>query len=169
VYESLIALRHHTVHRLRVNVQALRQWISDASTLVAALGDSTGAARFAPLGKYLTTLFHRMEADKREAEDRLLAKVKDLAAKRTELDRVEQEAMNEYHEEHKRLSARALANFDEFHASIHVDHGLRVSIGDSSSTELAHDNSEETSPTEPLKVEKPSSSELVSSIVGETL
>jgi hypothetical protein len=121
LYESLIALRHHTVHRARVNIQALRRWISDASISAAVLGDSTAAARFAPLGKYLTTQLHRVEADKREAEDRLLATVKDLAAKRAELDRVEQEAMNKYHEEHKQFSARILAELDEFHASIHVD------------------------------------------------
>jgi hypothetical protein len=192
VYEYLIALRHHTVHRARVNIQVLRRWVSDATIFAALLGDSSAVAQFAPLAKYLETQHHRIEADKKKAEDRLSAKVKDLAAKRTELNRVEQEAMDEYHEEHKQFSVRALADLDEFHASIHVDHGLRVDIGDFSSTEPVHEDSVETSSTEPVNmgdslpsepkggdfgetsstepvnVENPSSSELVSSIVAET-
>jgi hypothetical protein len=139
----MIALRHHAVHRRRVNIQALQRWASDASIFAALLGDSTAAAQFAPLAKYLETQHHRIDADKKKAEDRLLATVKDLAAKRAEPDRVEQEAMNKYNEEHKQFSARALADLDECHASIHVNHSLAVDIGDTLSREAVRNNSEE--------------------------
>jgi hypothetical protein len=103
LYESMIALRHHAVHRTRVNIQALRQWTSDASIFAATLGDSTAAAKYAPLDEYLEVQYRRIEADRREAEDRLLATVKDLAKKRAELDRVEREAMRRFEEEHKTI------------------------------------------------------------------
>jgi hypothetical protein len=60
---ELIALRHHAVHRRRVNIQALQRWASDASIFAALLGDSTAAAQFEPLAKYLETQHHRIDAD----------------------------------------------------------------------------------------------------------
>jgi hypothetical protein len=151
LYESMIALRHHAVHRTRVNIQALRQWTSDASIFAATLGDSTAAAKYAPLDEYLEVQYRRIEADRREAEDRLLATVKDLAKKRAELDRVEREAMRRFEEEHKQSSERVLVDLDRvIDASDPLDHGLKVSFQETSPTEPSSDILEETVLSEPV-------------------
>jgi hypothetical protein len=151
LYESMIALRHHAVHRTRVNIQALRQWTSDASIFAATLGDSTAAAKYAPLNGYLEVQYRRIEADRREAEDRLLATVKDLAKKRAELDRVERETMRRFEEEHKQSSERVLVDLDRvIDASDPLDHGVKVGFQEKSPTEPSSDILEETLLSEPV-------------------
>jgi hypothetical protein len=164
LYESMIALRHHAVHRTRVNIQALRQWTSDASIFAATLGDSTAAAKYAPLDRYLEVQHHKIEADRRKAEDRLLATVKDLAEKRAELDRVEREAMRRFEQEHKQSSERVLVDLDRaIDASVPVDHELQVGFQEPLSTGSSCHILEETSLSEPVSsiLEETSSTEPV--------
>jgi hypothetical protein len=135
------------------------------------LGDSTAAAKYAPLNEYLEVQYRRIEADRREAEDRLLATVKDLAGKRAELDRVEREAMRRFEEEHKRSSERALVDLDRaIDASVPLDHDLKFSFQETSPREPSSDILEETLLSDPVLsiLKQTSSTESVSGNSEET-
>jgi len=152
LHNSLILLRNSAVHRKRSSVLNLRRWTHDAYTLAILAGDSKAAAQFENLGRYLEVEQQRMYADKKEAEERLLATVKKLAAKRAELDRLEQEAMDRFIEEHERIRARDSADLNKaIDATLSLDYGLGSGCEKTSSIEP-------TSPDEPVPATEPASS-----------
>jgi hypothetical protein len=145
LYHSLIMLRHAAVHRKMANVKAVRRWVSDAFGLAVTLGNSRTATQYQILGSYLEAEQNRIETHRKEAEERLLATVKELAAKRAELDRLEREAMNRFREEHKQSSIYGSANLSKIiDASVPLNSGPGVDFEETSSTEPT------TSPVEPI-------------------
>jgi len=93
-----------------------------------------------------------MYADKKEAEERLLATVKKLAAKRAELDRLEQEAMDRFSEEHEQIRARDSADLNRaIDATLALDYGLGSGCEKTSSIEP-------TLPNESVPATEPASS-----------
>ncbi|KEQ69946.1 hypothetical protein M436DRAFT_21951, partial [Aureobasidium namibiae CBS 147.97] len=113
LHHSLILLRNVAVHRKRSSIPSLRRWTHDAYTLAILAGDSKAAAQFENLGRYLEVEQQKMYADRKEAEERLLATVKELAIKRADLDRLEQEAMDRFSEEHEQVHARDSADLNK--------------------------------------------------------
>ena len=151
LHQSLVLLRNVAVHRKRSSVPSLRRWTHDAYTLATMAGDSKAAAQFETLGRYLEVEQRRLYADRKEAEKRLLVTVKELAAKRAELDRLEQEAMNRFSEEHKEIHARNSADLSKaIDATLSLDSGLEFGCGKTSWTEP-------TSPIEPVSATEPAS------------
>jgi hypothetical protein len=96
LYRSMIALRHDAVHRRRADIKSLQNYARNTCRLAAMAGDSKAAAQYRTLGKSLGLEHYRIEVTRKEAEERLLATVKEVAAKRAELDRVEREAMDRF-------------------------------------------------------------------------
>lgn len=103
---SLADLRHNAVHRFRVDIEALRFWAVDAVRLAELLNDPVAAKQFSSLVSSLEAQHNRMKAEKKKAEEDLLVTVRELAAKRAELLRVEREAMTAYEAAHKQVPLR---------------------------------------------------------------
>ncbi|THX10841.1 hypothetical protein D6D17_03830 [Aureobasidium pullulans] len=107
LYNSLVWLRHYTVHRRQVNIGYLYVWVNDARSLAKLVGDSKAAEQFETTQVKLERLLAGLKRRRVKYEDKLLAKVKELAAKRAELDRLEKEAMETYVKDVKRSKTRA--------------------------------------------------------------
>ncbi|THX05742.1 hypothetical protein D6D13_06987 [Aureobasidium pullulans] len=107
LYNSLVWLRHYTVHRRQVNIGYLYIWVNDARSLAKLVGDSKAAEQFETTQFKLERLLAGLKRRRVKYEDKLLAKVKELAAKRAELDRLEKEAMETYVKDVKRSRTRA--------------------------------------------------------------
>ncbi|KAG9962011.1 hypothetical protein KCU61_g5062, partial [Aureobasidium melanogenum] len=104
--KSIAGQRHHAVHRFRVDIEALRFWAVDAVRLAELLEDPEAARQFSSLVSSLEAQQDRIKAEKMKAEEDLLITVRELAAKRAELLRVEREAMTAYEAAHKQLPTR---------------------------------------------------------------
>ncbi|KAH0167343.1 hypothetical protein KCU67_g3927, partial [Aureobasidium melanogenum] len=133
--KSIAALRHHAVHRFRVDIEALRFWAVDAVRLAELLDDSEAAKQFSSLVSSLEAQQNRMKAEKMKAEGDLLVTVRELAAKRAELLRVEREAMTAYEVAHKQLPTRTSELDKVIDANIPLGHGLGVEWKETSSVE----------------------------------
>ncbi|THZ83359.1 hypothetical protein D6C84_05020 [Aureobasidium pullulans] len=107
LYNSLVWLRHYTVHRRQVNIGYLYVWVNDARSLAKLVGDSKAAEQFETTQFKLERLLAGLKRRRVKYEDKLLAKVKELAAKRAELDRLEKEAMETYVKDVKQSKTRA--------------------------------------------------------------
>ncbi|KAG2162061.1 hypothetical protein JADG_001800 [Aureobasidium aubasidani] len=107
LYNFLVWLRHYTVHRRQVNIGYLYVWVNDARSLAKLVGDSKAAEQFETTQLKLERLLAGLKRRRVKYEDKLLAKVKGLAAKRAELDRLEKEAMETYVKDVKRSKTRA--------------------------------------------------------------
>lgn len=130
---SMIALRNKAVHRIRVDIHALRFWALSAVRLAKLLEDHEAAKQFSSLLSALEVEHDRMKVEKSKAEESLLTTVKDLAAKRAELDRVEQEAMTAYEAAHKQLPARTSELGMSIDANIPLDYGFGFESKETSS------------------------------------
>lgn len=130
--KSIAGLRHHAVHRFRVDIEALRFWAVDAVRLAELLDDSEAAKQFSSLVSSLEAQQNRMKAEKMKAEEDLLVAVRELAAKRAELLRVEREAMTAYETAHKQLPARTSELDKVIDANIPL-HGFGVEWEETSS------------------------------------
>lgn len=151
LHESMTALRHDAVHRKRADIKSLRDYTRDASSLAAIAGDSKAAAQHKTLGNSLDLEHYRIEITRKKAEERLLATVKEVAAGRAELARVEQEAMDRFCEVHKQFSARNFTDLDRIvDANISLEYGLGIDSGDALSIEPVNFVSEEASTIEPV-------------------
>ncbi|THY80370.1 hypothetical protein D6C95_09534 [Aureobasidium pullulans] len=107
LYNSLVWLRHCTVHRRQANIGYLYVWVNDARSLAKLVGDSKAAEQFETTQLKLERLLAGLKRRRVKYEDKLLAKVKELAAKRAELDRLEKEAMETYIKDVKQSKTRA--------------------------------------------------------------
>ncbi|THW91690.1 hypothetical protein D6D15_03678 [Aureobasidium pullulans] len=107
LYNSLVWLRHYTVHRIQINIGYLYVWVNDARSLAKLVGDSKAAEQFETTQFKLERLLAGLKRRRVKYEDKLLATVKELAAKRAELDRLEKEAMETYVKDVKRSRTRA--------------------------------------------------------------
>jgi hypothetical protein len=168
LYMSMIALRHDAVHRKRADIKSLRNYARDASSLAAIAGDSKAAAQYKTLGNSLHLEHYRIEVTRKKAEEQLLATVKEVAAKRTELDR---EAMDRFREVHKQFSARTYADLDRIvDANISLEYGPGVDSGDASSIEPVNHIWEEASTIEPVSedLEEASTTQPMSDVLEET-
>ncbi|KAH0339046.1 hypothetical protein KCU81_g7378, partial [Aureobasidium melanogenum] len=132
---SIAGLRHHAVHRFRVDIDALRFWAVDAVRLAKLLDDPKAAKQFSSLVSSLEAQYNRIKAEKMKAEEALLVTVRDLAAKRAELLRVEREAMTAYEAAHKELPTLTSELDKVINANIPLDHGFRVELKETSSVE----------------------------------
>ncbi|KAH0369223.1 hypothetical protein KCU65_g3416, partial [Aureobasidium melanogenum] len=133
--KSIAALRHHAVHRFRVDIGALRFWAVDAVRLAKLLDDPEAARQFSSLVSSLEAQHNRMKAEKMKAEEDLLVTVRELAAKRAELLRMEREAMTAYEAAHKELPTRTEELDRAIDANIPLDHGFSVEWKETSSVE----------------------------------
>ena len=107
LYNSLVWLRHYTVHRRQANIGYLYVWVNDARSLAKLVGYSKAAEQFETTQLKLERLLAGLKRRRVKYENKLLAKVKELAAKRAELDRLEKEAMETYVKDVKRSKTRA--------------------------------------------------------------
>ncbi|KAH0230941.1 hypothetical protein KCV06_g6074, partial [Aureobasidium melanogenum] len=133
--KSIAGLRHHAVHRFRVDIEALRFWAVDAVRLAELLDDSEAAKQFSSLVSSLEAQQNRMKAEKMKAEGDLLVTVRELAAKRAELLRVEREAMTAYEVAHKQLPTRTSELDKVIDANIPLGHGFGVEWKETTSVE----------------------------------
>ncbi|CAD0098535.1 unnamed protein product [Aureobasidium mustum] len=131
--KSMIALRNKAVHRIRVEIHALRFWALSAVRLAKLLEDHEAAKQFSSLVSALEVEHDRMKVEKSKAEESLLATVKELTAKRAELDRVEREAMTAYEAAHKQLPARTSELGMSIDANIPLDYGFGLESKETSS------------------------------------
>ncbi|CAD0085350.1 unnamed protein product [Aureobasidium vineae] len=107
---SMIRLRHAAVHRSRHDINALRFWAVDTCRLAELLGDPEAAKQFSALRLYLRAQYRNISTEKMKAERKLLNTLKEVTAKRAELERVEREAMDAFEEDHKQLHKAIDAN-----------------------------------------------------------
>ncbi|KAI4729545.1 hypothetical protein E4T49_02674 [Aureobasidium sp. EXF-10728] len=101
--QSMVLLRHAAVHRRIQDIRTLRGWTSDGFKLAKLLDDPEAAEQFLAMALYLRTQYHKIRSEKMKAEEKLLTTLKELAAKRAELDRAEREAMDAFEEDHKQV------------------------------------------------------------------
>ncbi|KAI4720883.1 hypothetical protein E4T48_02843 [Aureobasidium sp. EXF-10727] len=101
--QSMVLLRHAAVHRRIQDICTLRGWTSDGFKLAKLLDDPEAAEQFLAMALYLRTQYHKIRSEKMKAEEKLLTTLKELTAKRAELDRAEREAMDAFEEDHKQV------------------------------------------------------------------
>lgn len=133
---SMAGLRHNAVHRFRVDIGSLCFWASDAVKLAKLLNDHEAVRRFSSLVSSLMHQKRMIEAEKMKAEESLLAMVKELAAKRAELNRAEREAMTAFNAAHNKHFDHDFQRLDKIiDARIPLDHGFGVELEETSSAE----------------------------------
>ncbi|KAH0376888.1 hypothetical protein KCU92_g9559, partial [Aureobasidium melanogenum] len=125
----------HAFELNRVDIEALRFWAVDAVRLAELLDDSEAAKQFSSLVSSLEAQKDRMKAEKMKAEGDLPVTVRELAAKRAELLRVEREAMTAYEVAHKQLPTRTSELDKVIDANIPLGHGFGVEWKETSSVE----------------------------------
>lgn len=101
--QSAADLRHTAVHRLRVTVQTVELFIVDAEALAELMEAKECSVELAYLGQHVAGVVGDLELHKDNLELRLTVELADFAARRVELDMLEQAAVNDMVEADKRF------------------------------------------------------------------
>lgn len=95
VLESTATIRHTAVHRLKVTVTRLEQYLSDAQLLSSFLGDATCSRRLTQIRREMSVAVDELKRNKDVVESKLAHELQKIAARRSALDRAEVEAVEE--------------------------------------------------------------------------
>ncbi|KAI5198289.1 hypothetical protein E4T39_06862 [Aureobasidium subglaciale] len=102
LWRSLVCLRNYAVHRNRIDIPTMQYWIGDARAFAKLLDGPEIEAQFADMSRQLQLAARELIINKANTEGKLLVTVKELSAKRAELDRLEREAIKAMEEESTR-------------------------------------------------------------------
>ena len=110
VLDSMAQLRHTAVHRIRVTVNRVHQYLLDAERLMILLDDETTSKQLAELRQKAELATEDMRTNKDLLETRAAKQLRRYADQIVELERLQQSAIEEMLKEDKtcQLSAAAL-------------------------------------------------------------
>ncbi|KAM0488455.1 hypothetical protein ACHAP7_001450 [Fusarium lateritium] len=91
--QSVAAIRHTAVHRLRTNSVGLERFLADAETLAGALGDNTFTQAISQLRLDTQTTLTELIQNKQFIQLQLEKAQEEIARQRAELDQKEQEML----------------------------------------------------------------------------
>lgn len=111
--DSMAHLRHTAVHRLRVTVNRIEQFMVDSESLARLLQDETCAKTLSRLRRETQLTIDELRRNKDLLESRLAETLKRIAAQRLELDRLEQTAMEDMLREDKEYQSFAGTNLEQ--------------------------------------------------------
>lgn len=94
IFDLLRELRHSAVHRLRRTAMGIERLAKNAQLFLEVLNDSFNSKKVSHLRQELRMAIEELKRNKDLLEGRLLAQIKDINAKRAELDVWEQDAKN---------------------------------------------------------------------------
>jgi len=111
VLNSITQLRHTAVHRVRVSANRLEQFMVDAEALARILQDDSYTRQLGRLRLDTQLTLGELMRYKDLLESNVTSKLKDIAARRAELDCLEEEALQEMlreDKEYQRLAGMSL-------------------------------------------------------------
>lgn len=92
---SIVHLRHTAVHRSRITVGRVQQFLADAESLAKLLCDDTSSSVLAKLRWKTHAIVDELKRSKDLLETRIATTRKDFARRRADLERQEESAVNE--------------------------------------------------------------------------
>ncbi|KAI9705168.1 MAG: hypothetical protein M1820_005315 [Bogoriella megaspora] len=101
LFQTVMQLRHTTVHRHRVTANQVESFMIAAEQLAMLLGDEVKAQALARLRREARPIIDELEHNKDLLESKLAEKLEDIASQRVELDRLERGIIEEILEEDK--------------------------------------------------------------------
>jgi len=107
---SIVQLRHTAVHRVRVSVKRIEQFMVDAESLVGLLQDDVCIRRLSRLRRETQLTVEELKRNKDLLESKLAAKLKEIAARRAELEQLESVAVEDMLKKDKDYQVFAGAN-----------------------------------------------------------
>ncbi|XPS68288.1 hypothetical protein M3J09_000580 [Ascochyta lentis] len=110
---SIAQIRHTAVHRLRVTTGRTELFLADAEALAVLLADESCARQLSRLRRETHLIVEEFGRNKDFLESQYMDKRKEIAARRAELDRIEQAAWDTMLEEDKQYQSFAGANLEE--------------------------------------------------------
>ena len=111
--DSIAQLRHTAVHRLRLSVKRIEQFMVDAECLGRLLQDDVCLRKLSRLRRETQLTVDELKRNKDLLESRLAAKLKDIAAQRAELEHLERLAVEDMLKEDKDYQGFAGANLSQ--------------------------------------------------------
>lgn len=111
--DSMTQLRHTAVHRLRVSVKRIDQFMVDAESLVRLLQDDACIRMLSRLRRETQLTVDELKRNKDLLESSLAAKLKEIAAQRAELEQLERVAVEDMLKEDKDYQAFAGASLSQ--------------------------------------------------------
>lgn len=110
---SIAQIRHTAVHRLKITAGRVESFLVDAEMLAALLADDHCARQLSRLRRETHSVVEEFGRNKDLLEVRYMDKRREIAAKRAELDRIENEAWATMLEEDRQYQCFAGANLEE--------------------------------------------------------
>ena len=117
VLDSVTQLRHTAVHRIKVTVNRVEQFLLDAESFSKLLDDNAATERLAKLRRDTDLAIGDMKSNKDLLESRLAETVHKFAAQRAELEHLERTAVEDMLREDKECQSSVSANLDHGIAS----------------------------------------------------
>lgn len=112
VFDTLAQLRHTAVHRLRVSANRIEQFMIDSELLAILLEDDICAKTMCQLRRETQLTIGELQRNKDLLESTLSDELKKIDAQRTELNRLEREAVDNMVKEDKEYQGFAGANLE---------------------------------------------------------
>lgn len=112
LFRSVADIRHTAVHRIRISGRGLEQFLLDAETLATLLGDAVQLGLLTKLRRDMHLAIEELERNKHVLSLKLQETLKEIAAKRAELDRVEEAAIAEMLKEDNEYGVLAGTNLE---------------------------------------------------------
>ncbi|KAK5019734.1 hypothetical protein BJ546DRAFT_1057918 [Cryomyces antarcticus] len=111
--DSIAQLRHTAVHRVRVTVHRIEQFMIDSESLAKLLQEDTCAKTLSRLRRETQLSVDELKRNKDLLESRLAETVKKIAAQRAQLEQLERTAMEDMLREDKEYQTFAGANLEQ--------------------------------------------------------
>ncbi|KAI3317001.1 hypothetical protein HD806DRAFT_516348 [Xylariaceae sp. AK1471] len=112
LFKSIANIRHTAVHRIRVNVKGIEQFLLDAEALATLLGDTGYVGKIAKLRRETQATIEELQRNKHFLRSRLGDTLRGIMVQREELQRLEDEAIAEMKREdteYQMLAGRSIS------------------------------------------------------------
>ncbi|KAH6974015.1 hypothetical protein EDB80DRAFT_877373 [Ilyonectria destructans] len=113
LFRSVADVRHTAVHRIRVSARGVEQFLLDAEGLATLLEDKVCLKSLTKLRRDTQLGIEELERNKHVLSSNLGETLKRTAAKRAELDRIEEEAIDEMVKEDGEYQVFAGSNLEQ--------------------------------------------------------
>ena len=147
---SIAAIRHTAVHRLRISVKSIEQYLLDAESLLTLLDDQTNLAVVCRLRCETQSIIGELERNKHILNTKREKTQQRIAAQRAELDRLEKALFADMVKEDSDYKALAGANLEQAIMMADMDStnaicnaGMDVDDGDNDSVDDFEDSCSE--------------------------
>jgi hypothetical protein len=118
LFRTVADIRHTAVHRIRVSARGTEQFMVAAESLATLLGDTARLSVLRELRRATRMVVEELECSKHVLTSRVGQTLKNLAAQRTELDRLEKAAVAEMVTEDGEYHILAGTNLEQAIASL---------------------------------------------------